>query len=152
MLLKVLAKTIIQALTVSLRATVMSKAQPVSPVITAPAVPLIPATLQVAQTMPQLILPSVPRPVLLFLSPLTSIIQTILLPPRQALSLAAAPRLALIISSLLIPVTILAPVPRPVTVPPVTLIAPMCVKLRAPTPPIVHQAIILIMRAQLILL
>ena len=65
MLLKVLAKTIIQALTVSLRATVMSKAQPVSPVITAPAVPLIPATLQVAQTMPQLILPSVPWPVLL---------------------------------------------------------------------------------------
>lgn len=152
MLLKALAKTIIQALTVSLRATVMSKAQPVSPVITAPAVPLIPATLQVAQTMPQLILPSVPRPVLLFLSPLTSIIQTILLPPRQALSLAAAPRLAPAICTLLIPVTILAPPPKLATVPPVSLIAPMSVKQRAPTPPIVHPAIILIMQAQLILL
>ena len=112
----------------SLRATVMSKAQPVSPVITAPAVPLIPAPLPVAQTMQQLILPSVPWPVLLFLSPLTSIIQTILLLPRQALSLAAAPRLALTISTLLIPVTILAPAPRPATVPQVTLIAPSCVK------------------------
>lgn len=115
----------------SLRATVMSKAQPVSPVITAPPVPLIPATLQVAQTMPQLILQSNRSPVLLFLSPLTSIIQTILLLPPRALNPAAAPRLALTISSLLIPVTILAPPPKLATVPPVTLIAPMSVKRHA---------------------
>ena len=130
----------------------MSKAQPVSPVITAPAVPLIPATLQVAQTMQQLILPSVPWPVLLFLSLLTSIIQTILLPPRQALSLAAAPTLAPKICTLLIPVAVLAPAPKLAISPPVILIAPMSVKQCAPTPPIVHQAIILIMQAQLILL
>ena len=136
----------------SLRATVMSKAQPVSPVITAPPVPLIPATLQVAQTIQQLILQSNRRPVLLFLSPLTSIIQTILLPPRQVLNPAAAPRHALTISTLLIPVTILAPAPRPATCPLVILIAPTYVKLHATTPPIVHQAIILIMQAQLILL
>lgn len=152
MLLKALAKTIIQALTVSLRATVMSKAQPVSPVITAQAVPLIPAPLLVAQTMQQLILPSNRRPVLLFLSPLTSIIQTILLPPHQALNPAAAPTLALTISTLPIPVTILAPAPRPAIIPPVILIAPSYVKRHAPTPPIVHPAIILIMQAQLILL
>jgi len=128
LLLKTLAKTIIQALTATLRVTAIKKERPVSPVITALIVPPTPALPRTVQTMPQLILPSVQSPVLLSLSPLTSIIQTILLPPPRALNLAAAPTLALTISTLLIPVMILVQVLRPVTVLQVTLIAPMSAK------------------------